>query len=148
MPHKRMTIVLAVAMLFAASCAKSDRRVSPRATAQRRAASKENNWRSPSSFAKAKRMKVDAPKILPETHFAAGRLFESQGLFGKAIYQYRKAVSVNHHYAEAYGRLGLLLSMTGSRREAVDAFRSAAKLKPRDATLKNNLGFELLRVLA
>jgi tetratricopeptide (TPR) repeat protein len=87
---------------------------------------------------------VEPPSILPETHYAAARLFESQRLIGKAIVQYRKAVAVNHHYVDAYHRLGLLLSVSGRREEAVRAFRRAVELKPKNPIVRNNLGFELL----
>ncbi len=82
------------------------------------------------------------PKILPQTHFAAGRLFEQQGILGKAVTQYRKAIAVNHGYAEAYHRLGLVLSRAGRHQKAVAALLKAVELAPQDAVLQNNLGFE------
>ncbi|RME40309.1 MAG: tetratricopeptide repeat protein, partial [Planctomycetota bacterium] len=84
------------------------------------------------------------PKILPQTHFAAGRLFEARGQFAKAIEQYRKATLVNHDYFEAFHRLGVLLSLTGQHEEAMAALTRAVELRPDDAFAHNNLGFELM----
>lgn len=86
------------------------------------------------------------PRILPETNYAAGRIFEQQGSPEKAIEQYRKAIAVNHEYTAAYARLGLMLSITGQHEESVKAFSRAVELKPDSAILRNNLGFELLYV--
>ena len=84
------------------------------------------------------------PKVLPETHLAAARLFESRGMLDRAITQYRRAIAVNHSLTEAYHRLGLLLSIQGRREEAQATLRRAVKLEPDNAILRNNLGFELL----
>lgn len=84
------------------------------------------------------------PKILPETHFAAGKLFDAQGVYDKAIEQYRKAIALNHNYGEAYHRLGLLYSRLGKRDDAVANLRRAIELSPKDAVARNNYGFELL----
>jgi len=84
------------------------------------------------------------PKILPETHFAAARLLEEQGQIGKAIIQYRKTIAVNHKFVAAYHRLGMLLSKGGRHEEAVEMLQETVTLKPDDARLRNNLGFELM----
>lgn len=84
------------------------------------------------------------PQILPETYYAAGRVFEQQGAMDKAIEQYRKAVLLNHNYAAAYQRLGLVLSITSRHDESLEAFTKAVELKPDSAVIRNNLGFELL----
>lgn len=88
----------------------------------------------------------EPPRILPETNYAAGRVFEQQGAPDKAIEQYRKAIAVNHDYTAAYARLGLMLSVTGQHEESVAAFTRAVELKPGSPILRNNLGFELLYV--
>ena len=84
------------------------------------------------------------PKILPETHYAAARLLEEQGQFGKAMIQYRKAIAVNHKYVAAYHRLGMLLSKVGRHELAVEMLRQAVALKPDEAILRNNIGFEMM----
>ncbi len=88
----------------------------------------------------------DAPKILPQTHFAAGLMFEKQGMIGKAIEQYRKAVAVNHEFAAAYHRLGRSLSLAGKHDEAVASMVRAMELRPNVAAYRNDLGFELMYV--
>jgi len=93
----------------------------------------------------AKAAEEKPPKILPETHFAAGLLFEQQGQFDKAITQYRKAVALNHNYVVAFHRLGLLQSATGQHPEAAQSLQKAAALRPDNAVLHNDLGFELMR---
>lgn len=84
------------------------------------------------------------PKILPDTHYAAGMLFEQQGQLDKAILQYRKAVAVNHNFASAYHRLGLTLSAVGQHELAIDALVRAVELRPQNPALRNNLGFEYI----
>ncbi|UCC32687.1 MAG: tetratricopeptide repeat protein [Phycisphaerales bacterium] len=135
MLRDRRAIVLATVTLIAAGCAGSDNKISRH---------RRETWRPVSDAAVAKARDARVPKILPETHFAAARLFESQGDFRRAITQYRRAVAVNHNYVEAYHRLGLLLSMTGQRQEAIATLGRAVELKPDSAVLHNNLGFELM----
>lgn len=84
------------------------------------------------------------PKILPETHFAAGRLFEHQGNYPKAIVQYRKAIAVNRRYVAAHHRLGLVLSRVQYHVDAVSSLERAVELAPNDAVLWNDFGFELM----
>jgi tetratricopeptide (TPR) repeat protein len=85
---------------------------------------------------------METPAILPQTHFAAGHLFEQQGLVDKAIEQYRKAIAVGHEYIPAYHRLAMLLSKTQCHKEAVEVLTRATIIKPGNAVLHNNLGFE------
>jgi Flp pilus assembly protein TadD len=82
--------------------------------------------------------------ILPRTHLAAAKLFESQGLYTKAITQYRKAIAVDHSFVEAYHRLGLLLSSVGRHQDALPHLQRAVQLQPDNPMLLNNYGFELL----
>jgi len=103
---------------------------------------KERNWLSADSSAISRAEPVEEPRILPQTHFAAARLFEQQGQVEKAIIQYRKAVAVNHDYTDAYDRLGVLLGHLGRHADAEKALRRAVELEPDRATLRNNLGYE------
>lgn len=84
---------------------------------------------------------ADAPKILPETYFAAGRLFESRSSFVKAAEQYRKAVAVSHQYVDAYNRLGIVLSRLGKFEVACVALAEAVRLRSDSSVLRNNLGY-------
>ncbi|MCC7293980.1 MAG: tetratricopeptide repeat protein [Phycisphaerales bacterium] len=82
------------------------------------------------------------PKILPQTHFAAGQLLEAQGQFDQALVQYQRAVLLNHRHVAAYHRMGTLLARMGRHREAIEALTKAADLRPDAYVLYNNLGFE------
>ena len=84
------------------------------------------------------------PKILPETFYAAGQLFEAQGLLNKAAIQYRKAAAVNHSFAAAYDRLGVTLGRLGKHSPAVEALQTAVELNPESAAFHNNLAFEFV----
>lgn len=87
---------------------------------------------------------VAEPIILPETFYAAGQLFEAQGLLNKAAIQYRKAAAVNHTYAAAYDRLGVMLGRLGRHPQAVEALQTAVNLNPESAAFHNNLAFEFV----
>ena len=123
-----------VATLCAAGCAKSDFQVARQSRTTLRPAA--------ADCAMANAPEEKPPKILPETHFAAGMLFERQGQFDPAIAQYRKAVALNHNYVAAYHRLALLLSATGQHLEAAETLQRAVAQRPENAVLRNNLGFE------
>jgi tetratricopeptide (TPR) repeat protein len=125
---------LALATVCVAGCAKSEDRMGPQLRQGAR----------PGQEIPENIPDEDAPRVLPETHLAAARLFESRGQFPQAIAQYRKAIAVNHNYGEAYHRLGLLLSAMNQREEAIEALTRAVDLSPHDATARNNLGFELM----
>ncbi len=86
------------------------------------------------------------PSILPETHYAAARLFEEQGQIGRALDQYQKAVALKPKYVAAHHHIALLLSKMSRHDEAIAAFQRAVALKPNDARLRNNYGFELMFV--
>jgi tetratricopeptide (TPR) repeat protein len=89
---------------------------------------------------------AEMPDILPQTYFAAGSLFASQGQVAKAIEQYRKAIAVHHHFAAAYHRLGRMLSIADQHDEAVQALAKAVELKPNIAMLRNDYGYELMHL--
>ncbi|MHC4698155.1 MAG: tetratricopeptide repeat protein [Planctomycetota bacterium] len=126
---------LTLAALFTAGCAQSDYVVSR--DGQKR-------WQQVDEATIADAPQAAAPNILPETYFAAGQLFEAQGLLGKAIMQYRRAVAVNHHHVGAFHRLGVLLGAVGRHGEAAEALQRAVELRPNDAILRNNLGYEFV----
>ena len=107
-------------------------------TAQRR-------WRPIDNEQMLKARQAPSPRIAPETHFAAGVLLEQQGQPGQAVEQFRRAIALNHNYAEAYHRLGVLLGMTGQHVEAQENLRKAVALKPTQAFFRNDLGFELMQ---
>lgn len=128
-------ILLTTAMVCAAGCAKSNFQFTRQ---------DQGNVRQVTDSAVANAPEEKPPKILPETHFAAGMLFERQGQFDRAIFQYRKAVALNAHYIVAFHRLGLLQSRTGQHLEATQTLKRAVALRPDNAVLHNDLGFELM----
>jgi len=101
-------------------------------------------WHSKSESRRQAAKEAELPKILPATFFAAGHLLEQQGQIEAAVQQYRKALAVGHEYTPAYHRLGLLLSEFGRHDEALEMFQRAAALAPKNAVLRNNLGYELM----
>lgn len=128
--------LLMLALAVFTGCTQTDYKVGQ--TNQRR-------WRPIDNEQVLRARTAPAPKILPETHFAAGVLLEQQGQPGQAIEQFRRAVVLNHRYAEAYHRLGVLLGMTGQHVEAEQQLRQAVALKPQQAFFHNDLGFELMQ---
>ena len=83
------------------------------------------------------------PEIMPATRLAAGRLFQSNRQFAKAIEQYRKAIATDPNCTEAYHMWGVLAGYLGRHGEAETALRRAVQLNPGSSVLRNNLGFEL-----
>jgi len=79
--------------------------------------------------------------VLPRTHYAAGRLHESQNQLERAVEQYRAAVTLDPKYADAYNGLGVCLTRLGRYREAEEQFVKAIELAPDRAHLRNNLAF-------
>ncbi len=99
------------------------------------------NWLKADPKANTSAETAEDPPILPQTYYAAGRLFEQQNDFASAIVQYQKAVAVNHNFVAAYARLGVCLSRVGRHADAEAALRKAIELAPGRAFLHNNLGY-------
>ena len=118
------TIILVAGTFFVAGCAESDMQI---------AARRQQNLIPVQDAGFQTTRDAKTPKILPETYFAAAQLFEAQGLLGKAIVQYRKAVLVNRNYAEAFHNLGILLGKVGKHDDAMAALQRATKLRPDDS---------------
>jgi len=135
MLRNRKATILMLTTLGVAGCAHSDR---PK---QRYG---EPLWRPADNAKSIEAVEAPSAAILPQTHFAAAKLFESQHLHGKAATQYRKAIAVDHTFVEAYHRLGLLLSRMGKHEQALDPLQRAVQLKPKNPVLRNNYGFEFL----
>lgn len=89
---------------------------------------------------------VDAksPEVLPETHFAAGRLHESQNQFARAAEQYRQVIALSPKNLEAYNRLGIVLDRLGRFKEADEAFLQGLRVSPKQTHLRNNLAFSYI----
>lgn len=128
--------VLMLALAVFTGCSQTETKVGQ--TAQRR-------WRPIDNEKVQQARNAPAPKIAPETHYAAGVLLEQQGQPGQAIEQFRRAIALNHDYAEAYHRLGVLQGTTGQHVDAEQNLRKAVALKPQQAFFRNDLGFELMQ---
>jgi len=81
------------------------------------------------------------PAVLPRTHYAAGRLHESQNRLERAIEQYRFAIELEPTYVEAHNRLAICLARLGEYRAAEEHLTRAIQLRPDLAYLRNNLAF-------
>ncbi len=128
-------VTVSLLALWVSGCVQSELNVSP---------AKTPSWKKTPDMKVASVSRVAPPKILPETYFSAGRLYESQGSLDKAMVQYRKAVAANHQYVDAYHRLALLQSRTGQHVRASKTFARAVQINPNDPVLRNNYGYELL----
>lgn len=81
------------------------------------------------------------PRILPETHLAAGRMLEEQGDIESAIAQYERAIAANPRFTAAYNRLGILHQKAGRSEDARHIFKQGIRADPGAALLRNNLGY-------
>jgi len=84
------------------------------------------------------------PEILPDTHFAAGRLHEHNGHLTRAVEQYRLAIGLNPDHIEAYNRLGIVLARLGRFKESEEVYQQAIELTPDQVYLRNNLAFDYI----
>ena len=74
-----------------------------------------------------------------------GVAFKDQGKLDEAIEAYRKSISLNPDYAEAYSNMGVLLHYQDKFDEAVDAYNKSISLKPDFAKAHYNLSFTFLK---
>lgn len=81
------------------------------------------------------------PKPNAQTHFAAGRLAESQGAAGQAIVQYKHAVGIDPRHLPSLYRLGVLYTQVQAYSDAVNAWNKYLKGTEDDATAWSNLGY-------
>ena len=137
MLHNVKATVLTMAILCAAGCAKSDYRVGRQYG---------KKWTPIDDRRVADAPDAVPPKILPATYFAAAQLFETQGALDRAILQYRRTIGAKHDHVDARHRLGRLLGRIGRHEEAITMLNSAVELAPDNASLHNDLGFELVYV--
>jgi Flp pilus assembly protein TadD len=81
------------------------------------------------------------PRIMPETHLAAGQVLERQGDLEGALAQYEKAIAANSRYAAAYNRLAIVYQRLNRPEDAEHIFRQGIRAAPEAAILRNNLGY-------
>nr|WP_321444660.1 sulfotransferase [uncultured Cohaesibacter sp.] len=70
----------------------------------------------------------------PDDHFAMSVLYEEEGKLIEAEECLRTAIDLKANFHQAYTNLGTILQKQGGRRtEAIEAYRSAIAIEPRDA---------------
>jgi len=102
-------------------------------------------WKQDEAAPKPTEIKdAPAPRILPETHMAAGQMLESRGDLQAAIVQYEKAIDIHSRYTPAYNRLGIVYQKLRRFDDADQIFRRGIEADAKSATLYNNFGYCLL----
>lgn len=87
-------------------------------------------------------------------HFSIGRLLQkanmegsntnssaNQSQLGRAMQEYKTAISISPEYSEAYNNLGVIYNAMGNFPEAISCFQKALKLRPDCAEAQRNLGY-------
>lgn len=83
-----------------------------------------------SAFSKAILIEPDRA----DDHFALSVLYEEEGKLIKAEQSLRTAIALKADFHQAYTNLGTILQKQGARRkEAIEAYRTAIAIEPRDA---------------
>jgi len=72
-------------------------------------------------------------------HFTAGMVSQRSGRLAEAEAHYRRALALNAESWDAMNNLGLVLDGQGKRKEAIDMFHNAARLKPMEKISQENL---------
>jgi tetratricopeptide (TPR) repeat protein len=79
-------------------------------------------------------------------HVAIGEAYADQKLYGTAIEEYRKALSIDPNQARTHFLLGLSLMHEATQADAAQEFRAALTLDPKDATAKYHLAYSLIQM--
>ncbi len=72
--------------------------------------------------------------------FNLGVIFYRRGEIEKAIEAYRKAITLNPNYAEAYNNLGIIHQEMGNMEGAMECYQKAIEINPQYEKGWNNLG--------
>ncbi|MEQ8189568.1 MAG: tetratricopeptide repeat protein [Candidatus Eremiobacterota bacterium] len=83
-----------------------------------------------------------------DVHFKLARAYEAKGAHGKAISEYKKAISINPDYIDACRCLGELYSDEGFYNEAIEQFTAVlnTKVKFDYADIHRHKGFALEKI--
>jgi len=80
------------------------------------------------------------PRSDPLVHYNLGNAYAKKGELDKAISQYKQALILKPHYAEAHNNLGSIYSIKGRWDEAIEEIEQALAINPSYAMAHNNLG--------
>lgn len=127
------TILVAFSTVLLAACGSSDKAGGIRGVSSRDA-DRLNAQRS--SFERS-----DDPPFTADTHFAAGRLAETQNAFPQAIAQYNQALKMDPNHRPSLYRLGVVYSQLRQFPQATDAWQRYIKASGNDAAAYSNLGY-------
>ena len=59
-----------------------------------------------------------------------GAAYQGLGQIDNAIYSFKKAISIDPFYADAYSNMGIAMQNQGKLNEAVEAYKKALSIKP------------------
>ena len=76
--------------------------------------------------------------------YQAGREYQAQVQYDRAIESYLKAIERDHAMADAHNALGVAYAEQGRYDEAIAEIKAAIELKPGEAYMHNNLGYAYL----
>jgi len=65
-----------------------------------------------------------------ETHYSLGNALAEKGQYDAAIAEYREAIRLKPHYAEAHNNLGMALKRSGKSAQPAPAKRGMHKNRP------------------
>jgi len=99
------------------------------------------NFASSASYASQQSIPAEA-----SAHFREAQLAESRGDWALAETNYRKAIEIAPHWAEALINLGVVCNRLGKTDEAIKAFTRASEIKPDLVAALLNLGITYFRL--
>lgn len=124
--------MIAISVIWLSSCAEKTEFVSSQS---------QSNWKFADPAALAGAEPEAMPDIMPQTHYAAGRLFEKQGAALRASKQYKKALLRDPKHVPSLSRLGMLYAKQGHYPQAEEYLQRAVEIWPNSPQVRNNLGF-------
>lgn len=84
---------------------------------------------------------VQNPSFNADTHYAAGRLAESQGNPQRAIQQYEQAIALNPTHPGAHYRIAMVLTEQRQLDAAIDAWKRYVEVSGETPAAWNNLAY-------
>jgi len=87
--------------------------------------------------------KDPAFRAAASTHNDIAMLYYLREMYREAIAEFKKAISVNPKFIEAYFNLGTAYSALGDTKNAIDSYREVIRLDPKNSYSHWNLGINL-----